>query len=189
MKANIHLRYTAITIEWYKGGEQVKVYSPSDVASLLELKTATLRKYSIMLEEQGYEIQRNSRNHRYYQDKDIMTLRNVITGTKNGITLEESINNVINLTGHNNKTNEINNGVIPYKADIEEIKELVHNQNELIKGLTERLDKQETYINESLKERDRLLIEFLDEMIENKKQIATEEHKNKKGFFGRLFRK
>src|SRR5699024_9972278 len=103
-----------------------------------------------MLEEQGYKIERNNRNHRYYLDKDIITLRNVIRGTKNGITLEESISNVVNLTGHNNETNEINNTVTPNDNDIQEIKELVNNQNELIKELTNRLDKQQEHIDNSL---------------------------------------
>src|SRR5690625_2237078 len=114
----------------------MKVYSPSDVASLLKLKTATLRKYSIMP--------------------------------------EESINNVINLTSHSNETNEINNDVTTYKNDIQELKVLVHNQNELIKGLAGRLDKQQEYINNSIKERD-------NESLEAQKQIAIKEEK--RGFF------
>lgn len=168
----------------------MKVYSPSDVAELLSIKTATLRKYSIMLEEQGYKIERNNRNHRYYTDKDVITLRNVIRGTKNGTTLEESISNVINLTGHNNETNETNNDVIPYNNDIQEIKELVHTQNEIIKELTNRLDKhdkRQEHINNRIEERDRILMETLNELKESKqKQLEQQE---KKGFFSKLFRK
>ncbi|NUJ33000.1 MerR family transcriptional regulator, partial [Pseudoalteromonas sp. 2103] len=71
----------------------MKVYSPSEIAELLDIKQATLRKYSIMLEEHGYKISRNSQNHRYYQDEDVITLRRVIDGKNSGVTLEEAIKN------------------------------------------------------------------------------------------------
>ena len=119
----------------------MKIYGPNEVAELLNIKPATLRKYSIMLEERGYKIERNSQNHRYYQDKDIITLRNIIRGKDSGVTLDESINNIISIDKHNSYTNDINNVVERDNNDIQEIKELVHNQNELIKELTTRLDK------------------------------------------------
>ncbi len=40
------------------------------------------RKYSITLEERGYNIGRNCQNHRYYQDKDIITLHRVVSASK-----------------------------------------------------------------------------------------------------------
>jgi|SRR5699024_6462349 len=165
----------------------MKVYSPSEVAKLLELNTATLRKYSIMLEEQSYNIDRNSQNHRYYQDKDIITLRRVITARKNGITLEEAIKNVVQIQEDNTYTNVINNGYEANENVIRELKETVHKQNDLIKGLANKLDEQQEYINKRLNERDGALMQAMNEIMETKKQLATTQEK--RGLLSRLFKR
>lgn len=164
----------------------MKVYSPEEAAKLLKVKQPTLRKYSIMLEQQGYKIERNSQNHRYYLDKDIITLRRVITGKDSGVTLQEAINNVVNIDKNNTYPNVINNGDAHNNSDI---MELLQKQNELIKGLTERLDQQQEYIEKRLTERDRLLMDSLNEIRESKKQLAAAAEEEKKGFFARLFTK
>lgn len=169
----------------------MKVYSPAEVAAILNIKQPTLRKYSIMLEERGYKIERNSQNHRYYTDKDIITLRRVITGKDSGITLDKVIDNVVNLGKDNTYTNDINNVEQPNNSDIQELKEVVYKQNEVIKEFSERLDQQQEYIENSLKERDRLLMQSMNGLLESKKQITAAEEKTekKKGFFSRLFKK
>jgi len=172
----------------------MKVYSPSEIASLLDIKPATLRKYSIMLEDNGYHIARNSQNHRYYSDEDIITLRRVITSTKNGVTLDEAIKGVVSVAEHNTYTNAISNGDVANDNDIQQLKnmiqqqnELIHKQTESIKELSNRLDKQEEYISKRISERDDLLMQSMNELLESKKQIAVAEQK--KGFFARLFNK
>jgi len=167
----------------------MKVYSPADVSRLLNIKPATLRKYSSMLEEQGYYINRNSQNHRYYRDKDIITLRNVIAGKDSDVSLKEAIHNVVNLKPHSTLTNDTNNSNERNSSDtdIKELKELIKSQNELIKGLANRLDQQEAYIDNRLQERDRILMETLNEMRGSKQQKQLEE--SKKGFWDRLFKR
>lgn len=170
----------------------MKVYSPAEVADLLGIKQPTLRKYSIMLEERGYNISRNSQNHRYYTDKDIITLRRIITGKNSGVTLEESINNVVSIDKHSTYPNAINNVDSSNRSDIQELKEIVLKQNELIKVLTDKMDQQQEYIKNSLNERDKILMRTINELLDNRKQIAAaheEEKEKKKGFFARLFEK
>lgn len=166
----------------------MKIYSPSDIAELLDIKPATLRKYSIMLEEKGYKIHRNSQNHRYYLDKDIITLRRIITGRKSGITLDELINGIVDIEKDNTYTNAINNADNQDNNDIQELKELVHKQTEVIQEFSKRLDEQDKYIANSIKERDKALLNAMNELLESKKQIATAEEEPKKGFFARLFK-
>lgn len=165
----------------------MKVYSPSEVAELLKIKIPTLRKYSIMLEEQGYEIERNSQNHRYYQDKDIITLRRLMRASKNGITLSKAVKNIVSLEEGNISTNDTNNTDTLNNSDIKELKEMVHKQNELIQELSNNLDRQKQYINDRLKERDQALMKVLNESMETRKQLASSEER--KGFFSRLFKK
>lgn len=158
----------------------MKVYSPSETAELLGIKTATLRKYSLLLEKHNYEIKRNSKKHRYYRDEDVMTLRSVITGTSNGATLEESIINVVNLEGYNNKSNETNNGNEANNNEMEELKEMIHKQSELLLNLVDKLNQQQEYIERRLDKK--ISHNHADEQIE-----GPDIKKDKKGFFSRLF--
>ena len=165
----------------------MKVYSPSEIADLLNIKIPTLRKYSIMLEERGYKIERNSQNHRYYLDKDIITLRRVITARNSGITLDEAIKNIVSIEKDNTYTNAINNTDTDNNDDIKELKEIVHKQNELIQTLTEKMDQQQNYINKRLNKHDEMLMKALNESLEAKKQITATEEKRR--FFKKIFRK
>jgi len=156
----------------------VKVYSPNDMAMMLQIKTATLRKYSALLEKYGYHIERNSQNHRYYQDKDVITIRDVMRGVNSDVTLEQSVKNIVFSPNNVSETNDINSDNQANGSDIEELKTMIHNQSELIKGLTERLDEQQAYFDKRLNERDQLLLEQVDK-----------QQRDKKGFFAKLFNK
>lgn len=158
----------------------MEVYSPNEVAQQLKIKPATLRKYSIMLENNGYTINRNSQNHRYYTDKDVMTLKRVITSKSSDVTLEEAINNVISVHDHNTYTNDMHNEITPYNTvmndDIKQLKEMVQAQSEqidlqmiYIKELTERIDQQQKYITGQ------------------QEQLQLDHKEKKKGFFSKLF--
>src|SRR5699024_3961372 len=163
----------------------VKVYGPREIADLLDMQSSTLRKYSVLLESYGYEIERNSRGHRFYRDKDIMTLRSVITCMDSGVTLDESVKQVVKHKGNNGYRHHISNDTDQYSSDMQEIKGMVQQQSDLIHELTKRLDEQQKYIDESLIERDRQLTNTMHELLEDKKQLA--EHKDNRGFIARLF--
>lgn len=79
------------------------------------------------------------------------------------------------------------------QKDIEELKEQMKKQLDFNKVLVEQLEKQQTYIDEKLNERDRKLMEHIREQQEMKKQLAIaveeKEKPKRKGFFKRLFEK
>lgn len=165
----------------------MKVYSPAEIAAILNIKQPTLRKYSIMLEERGHKIERNSQNHRYYTDKDLITLRRIITGKNSGITLDEVIDNVVNLSKNNAYTNNINNAEQPNNNDIQQFKEMVNEkfelQNEVIKELIKKIDEQQEYIKNRDEQRDRNLMEAMDQIMEQKqaqKEIASAQEAEQK---------
>lgn len=167
------MRYNTIK---YKQVIYVKVYSPAEAASLLKIKTATLRKYSLLLETYGYNIERNSKKHRYYRDKDIITIRNVITGSDSGVTLEESVKNVVYLEGDNDESNVINNGKETNYNDIKELKKMILKQNDLIYNLTKKLDDQQTYINQKVDKRIEAPKEKIEGILaEHKVKVRLEE--------------
>lgn len=163
------------------------MYSPSEVAALLDIKLPTLRKYSMLLEEKTYRIERNSQNHRYYNDKDIITLRRVIAGSKSGVTLDESISNVLSIQKDNAYTNDADSTLSTHNRGMKELKEMIQQQNGLIEGLTDRLDQQDNYINERLNKHDEILMQSIQESLETKKLIAAT--KEKRSFFSKLFKR
>ena len=172
-----------------------RAYTTSELAGMLGIAVPTVRKYAQSLERAGYVFikgkGKGKHPSRLFVENDIMAFRYIIQLRSNSnITVDESVSIVINKFGkgaiqsirHDDTAN-----IKPYEAPYSELKELIQEQNELIKGFSERLDKQETYINETLKERDKLLINTMNELMDSKKQIATTEQK--KGFFARLFSK
>lgn len=54
------------------------IYVSKDVATMLKIQESTLRKYCIMLEEQGYHFHKNEHGHRGFMDNDVITLRKLI---------------------------------------------------------------------------------------------------------------
>lgn len=173
----------------------MEIYSPADVAALLGLNTATLRKYSIAMEREGYTFERNDKNHRFYRDKDVATLRQIRTAKKNGRTIDQAVYDVVHLNQSNNETNVIQNDDETLSS---ETTELIRQQNELIKALYAKLDQQREYIDSRL---ERIEKAFAVPYQEQQKQVEDEtaatqetqerepEPKPKKGFFTRLFGK
>jgi|SRR5699024_4477158 len=93
----------------------MKLYSPSDIAGVLDVKVSIVRKYSIMLEKAGYEFQKNSRKQRFYTDDDVIALRKLVTFKDNGMALGESVNGVV--LWHNGSESS-DTDVTPYQTGI-----------------------------------------------------------------------
>lgn len=78
----------------------------------------------------GMKSNRIVKKHRYYRDKGIITLHNVMTGSNNGVTLEESVNNAVKLKSYSNESNIINNSRVTDNSDMKELKEMNQKQKE-----------------------------------------------------------
>jgi DNA-binding transcriptional MerR regulator len=158
------------------------VYSPKDIADLLNIKESTLRKYSLMLEEVGYTFHKNDRNQRWYEDKDVMAFKKVIALKNSGdMNLKKAIEAVymwsngqsMSLPSTDTKTD-----ISRYTEDMNDLKSMVAEQGKQIAELKEIVQQQNTYINERLEERDRTLMQSLREVQEIKQIAATEENKS-----------
>src|SRR5690625_6727270 len=112
----------------------MKVYSPSDIASLLKVKESTLRKYSLLLENEGYSLQRNSQNQRWYSDNDVIALRKLVTLKNNGdMNLKECASAVYLWLKGDSVTQSLtvaDNATERYADDITELRELIHKRSE-----------------------------------------------------------
>ncbi|HLR71278.1 MAG TPA: helix-turn-helix domain-containing protein [Pseudogracilibacillus sp.] len=166
----------------------MRIYTPTELAQLLGIKKATLRKYAIMLEKEGYNIGRNEQNHRYYTEKDVTTFRSVMTGRYNGITLEKAVIGAIQSHGHTSRTNDTYNDTSESYNTSERMEkmmmkqlELQQQQLDLLKGISEKLEANPDVKNQ--------LDDSEKELLEVKEPGPPEKPKDNRGFFARLFNK
>ncbi|ANB66111.1 merR HTH regulatory family protein (plasmid) [Anoxybacillus sp. B7M1] len=171
--------------------------NPSDVCALLGIKESTLRKYALILKDAGYQFHVNDKGQRGYFERDVIVLKRLIEIKQSpDMTLEQAAEAVmawVQQSGIAVGVTEEKKDLQRYNDDIHELKEMVAQQNALLKELMTRLDQQQKYIDESLKKRDEMLVQALRESMETRKLIAaaeeTRKEEKKKGFWARLFKK
>lgn len=123
-----------------------------EVALILDISTSNLRKWSLLLEEEGYEFARNDNNQRIYYDCDINVLSQLKNLLKKNRNIDDAIKAVLKrvkeknsaeimLSAINQKGGEI---TIP-RRDFEEFKESIQmvlsTQEKLIRGYQETVFK------------------------------------------------
>ena len=130
------------------------LYSPSDVAEQLGIQSSTLRKYADVLEKEGYTFIKNERGHRKYRESDVMVFRKVIT-LKNDtdMTLENATKQIVSwhqgvevlpLDRHEvERYEEPDFNATTLQRMIQDQKEVIEKQNELLQELTKRLTEQD----------------------------------------------
>ncbi|WP_404456830.1 DUF3967 domain-containing protein (plasmid) [Virgibacillus necropolis] len=175
------------------------IYNASDVATLLNLKLSTLRKYASVLENAGYKYHKNNKGHRGYFDKDVIALRKLIEiKSSPDMTLVRSANAVMSWVKEMDVSPNDTTDIAPNERYIsyDTFKEFQANQEEQIqqvidlnKELLNRLDLQQEHLDNRLKERDEQLMNAINQTLETKKQIAATQDESKPGFFKKLFLK
>ncbi|WIY59716.1 DUF3967 domain-containing protein [Bacillus arachidis] len=130
------------------------LYSPGDVAEQLGIQSSTLRKYADVLEKEGYTFIKNKRGHRKYRESDVMVFRKVIN-LKNDtdITLENATKQIVSwhqgvevlpLERHEiERYEEPNFNATTLQTMIQNQKEVIEKQNDLLQELTKRLAEQD----------------------------------------------
>ncbi|HDR6958207.1 DUF3967 domain-containing protein [Bacillus cereus] len=138
------------------------LYSPSDVAEQLGIQSSTLRKYADVFEKEGYTFIKNERGHRKYRESDVMVFRRVIhLKNDTDMTLENATKQIVSwhqgvevlpLERHDvERYEEPNFNATPLQKMIQEQKEIIEKQNDLLQELTKRLmDQDERFIQREL---------------------------------------
>lgn len=171
--------------------------NPSDVCALLDIKESTLRKYAGILKNAGYEFHVNDKGQRGYFDKDVVVLRRFLeVKASSDMTLEQAANAVISWVEQSDmslrviRESEIEKR---YSNDISELKETIEKQNELLQALMQKMDRQQDYIDQSMEERDKKLMESIRISQETKQLLieseAAKDEERTKSFWSRLFGK
>ena len=129
-------------------------YSPGDVAEQLSIQSSTLRKYADVLEKEGYTFIKNERGHRKYRESDVMVFRKVIN-LKNDtdMTLENATKQIVSwhqgvevlpLERHEvERYEEPDFNATTLQTMIQDQKEVIEKQNDLLQELTRRLTEQD----------------------------------------------
>lgn len=142
------------------------VYTSNEVYSRLGVKGSTLRKYSDVLEREGYDVRKNSRGRREYTEFDVVLIEQLIELSKqDGMTLEKAAKMIAKQFGIANKKEE-SQGTEPvpyqmqyqfqqqYSAMIEEINKVQQaNLLELEQRLGDRIDQRNKLIENDIKDR------------------------------------
>lgn len=167
--------------------ETQTVYNSNDVATLLKIQESTLRKYCLMLEEAGYKFHKNEFGHRGFLNDDVIALKRLLEIKKHpDMTLKQACNAVVSwlkdksVTDHDTTDitkNERHND--SYEELLNRFEAFTEQQENFNKELIEQLKKQQSYIENSLLERDKKLMEALRETQETRKLIAAAEENKK----------
>ncbi|WP_242224437.1 DUF3967 domain-containing protein [Bacillus cereus group sp. BfR-BA-01380] len=85
----------------------VIIYTANDVYKRLEVSDSTLRKYTEVLQREGYTVKKNKRGRREYTEHDVMVIEKLIELSKHdGMTLEKAAKLIVQkLENFNQNTN------------------------------------------------------------------------------------
>lgn len=83
------------------------IYTANDVYRRLEVSDSTLRKYTEVLQREGYIVKKNKRGRREYTEHDVMVIEKLIELSKHdGMTLEKAAKLIVQkLENFNQNTN------------------------------------------------------------------------------------
>lgn len=186
-----------------------RLYNANEVATLLNVKSSTVRKYAQVLEKAGYKFLKNEHGYRGYYDKDVIAMRQLMDYSKNpAMTLEDSAkavvstDNGVDISRVDTEDKVIQEPVQSYDELLQEFKEYKaqqmdfnQKQMEFNQKLIEKIDQRDKYIAESLERRDRELLGSI-RLIQEQKQLEHEAaqkqlaaSQEKKSFWSRLFGK
>lgn len=151
------------------------IYVSKDVAVMLKIQESTLRKYCIMLEEQGYHFHKNEHGHRGFMDNDVITLRKLIEIKSHpDMTLKQACNAIMTWVKEKDVSEVDTNDITEneqHNEQYNELKEMIQKQNELLQHMAKKLDEQQRYIDEKLDKRDQQLMGAIRDMQEEKRVL------------------
>lgn len=142
----------------------LKTYSSKEVAKRLSIEPVTVRKYSQMLEDKGYEFKKDDKNWRKYSEDDIRFLEYLCNLKSMGKSLEESVQHVAQL--YRSSLAIAQPDISLQSKEENPLVQFMKSQEEFNQKLIERLD-----------QRDKSLMAAIRELQETKKQIAVAEKK------------
>jgi len=149
-------------------------YTTKQLTELIGVAQSTVRKYSMALEGEGYDILRNELDRRIFRDRDIVAIRQMVELTRQGAKVDNAARIVVE---------ERRGKQLPAenKQVTAELLEYIHKQDKQIERMSEKLDRllelQEDKTQESAASID----------TEEKSQEEPREEPKKESWWKRLF--
>jgi DNA-binding transcriptional MerR regulator len=164
-----------------------------ELAEKTNIPDTTIRRY-IQKFNDFFPYKGGSRSRRYEETaiKILVRIKNLFDSGYETDQVDATLRNEFPMVvddGNNEK--ETNTPTLATAEDIAEIKEALKAQSEFNKLLVEKLEQQQSYIEESLNKRDRVLMNSVRAMQEERKlllETAASKETEKKGFWSRLFK-
>lgn len=160
------------------------VYTSSEVYSRLGVSGSTLRKYSDVLEREGYDVRKNSRGRREYTEFDVVLIEQLVELSKqDGMTLEKAAKMIAKQFGiANKKKASQESDPVPYQmqyqfqqqyaAMIDQINKVQQaNLLGMEKRIGDRIERNIILIEEDIKERNNLIKEDMKDRKEREERI------------------
>lgn len=182
----------------------IEYITPKDAAKNLGIATETLRKYANLFDKVSGKdyFHRDSQNARIYSNDDITVLKRMIKINKSSnVTLETSVNKVLNELGITDITPDVSNNQNASVTDITALQQAVLVQNNML-GQYSDLMQQSLESNNQLKDEVKELIANQKELFNDlekkdreRQQLFQEEltrlkkESEPKGFFAKIFKK
>ncbi|MCI2256824.1 hypothetical protein L2D08_21045 [Domibacillus sp. PGB-M46] len=120
--------------------------NPGDVCSMLNLKKSAVDDYAAVLKNAGYPFHVNPKGERLYFHKDVIVMKRFMEVKKNQhLTVEQAANEVVSWAKDNDMAGiviEKENAEQQNSDEIQDLKETIEKQNELLQELSAKLDRQ-----------------------------------------------
>lgn len=155
------------------------IHDTKDVAAHFEIHTSTVRKYCDFLEKAGYSFHKNEYGHRGFFDEDLMVFRKLIE-LKATMSLENASKSAIAWKNQED-VSEVATKKEQYSTRyidlLDEFKAFKKEQDSFNRELLKQLQKQQDHIDNRLKERDKNLMDAINQKLETQKQLASAKEK------------
>lgn len=129
-------------------------YSATQIATIVDVKPSTLRKYASLLEEEGYIFEKDGHGRRLYSAMDLKAFEMLIAQSSNGaMSLNDSARNVYYWSKNPDATHDDTDNVAPQRRDegatlsvpaqnLEPLMSILENQHYTIENMGQQMEKQ-----------------------------------------------
>ncbi|MCW1929511.1 helix-turn-helix domain-containing protein [Bhargavaea beijingensis] len=129
-------------------------YSATQIATIVDVKPSTLRKYASLLEEEGYIFEKDGHGRRLYSAMDLKAFEMLIAQSSNGaMSLNDSARNVYYWSKNPDVANGDTDIVTPQRRDddatpsvpaqdLEPLMSILENQHFTIEHMGQQMEKQ-----------------------------------------------
>lgn len=184
--------------------------TPSEASKQLGIQPSTLRKYCLLLEQNGVTFARNANNSRQYSDMNLVTLQRMITLLRSGdMSVEDAAyassrwskgeDETVDIDDMHNAVERHNDDIAAAMVkEIHSLKEEISEQKKIIEEFRVTQEKRDAYFVQILEELNNEVKRLNEQQALPEPEEAEPEDSpkmdqppvpEKKGFFSRLFGK